>query len=85
LTHQQAKLLINAVVARCKKHHQTIATGTVMNVYSMSIIFKEVHSTKRSDTVNWRLILPDERGKYPSDYDCNPLFKGQMRVHKLLS
>lgn len=85
VNHQQARLLLNAAVVKCKGRRSIISSETKMELYSIPVIFIEVISFTRDDVRVWRMILPDEKGRYPNEAGCNPLFKGQIVIPSKLN
>lgn len=80
LSEENSVGILNRAVNFCKESEHKFSEGEeIAGLLSIPVKVIEVmpSATKYpSDTV-FRLLLADEKGKFPDDEDCNPVFKNQ--------
>jgi hypothetical protein len=78
VTPEQARLILNSAVSQCKRKAQRIESDSKMLIYSVPVLFRQLSAMEERFGIFWRLIMSDDKGVFPDDKRCNPLFSNQI-------
>lgn len=78
LEPNQAKDIIDGIVAYCKINQCELDEFIKIKLYNRDIFFKKMKSLSEKGKDAWRIVLPDNYGNLPDDLMCNPDFKKQI-------
>lgn len=82
----QANDFLDAVVTYCKIKKEPINPNVkVKEIFGVPVVFRVMPPLIGDEPLVLRLSFPDEKGLFPEDKDCEPLFKRQMATSKKLN
>lgn len=85
VNHEQARLLLNTAVAFCKREKECLNSRLIIDIYSIPVTFRQTQSVNDKFGIVWRMLVPDNNGKYPYENGCSPLFRSQFENMRQLS